>query len=49
MQNAECFSCGCYGLTPADIALKWQTAPPPMPILKDFAFERRRSVTHWAG
>ena len=23
---------GCYGLTPAEIALMWQTAPPRMPI-----------------
>jgi len=36
-QNAECrtqsdLPCGCYALTPAEIALKWQTAPPRMTI-----------------
>ena len=25
-------SCDCYGLTPAEIELMWQTAPPRMPI-----------------
>jgi hypothetical protein len=25
-------SCGCWRLTPAEIALTWQTAPPRMPI-----------------
>jgi len=31
MRNAECRVIG-NGLTPAEIALMWQTAPPRMPI-----------------
>ena len=37
MLNEECgiqreLSCRCYGLTPAEIALLWQTTPPRMPL-----------------
>jgi hypothetical protein len=34
MQND--LSCCCYGLTPAEIALMWQTAPPRKPIPQSF-------------